>query len=567
MKKIFFIILLALILFNLESLDFDVQSFSLDKNDLHGLVYPEYDSNGEFCSLIRIETDAEEDIYLSDIEVIKKEKKAKGIYYFYLSHREKRFSILSKDYMPYDYNISAISLQPSKVYILKIKTKGKQINNLNRRLSIDFFLNEKPDSIFVDNELILKESIDLGNKFLLSLSVNEGEHEIKLVKTGFRNIIIRDFFNTNENVPKDFEELIGDVVILTIPDNVHIEIENKQIGYTPINNFQIKPGEYELTMNYMNNKFSVLISIKDGENKFVYNMDDYFSTTLNIATSPSGFPIFIDNIEIGVTPINSNDNTFTIGEHELVIKNFIKEDLSTMIDIKSKNNNYFFFNQSDYLANLIINTIPKKVQVYLEDECIGASPIIMNKLPIKSYLFKFAYQSYKLPYNIDLDSGDNVININIKDDLLSTLEVKSDRNCKLLIYGKKYNIDKMTTIVKNKFVPGDYKYGIYILLNEHNKDKKLTPFYKEIKICEENINLKPGINIIEQKLLEDEITTLNINTSRPSKIYLNKNFIGNNNQTIELEPGKYNLLIKYKNSKERVEETIELLPGVNDINY
>ena len=197
MKKILLIILLVFALYNLESMEFVVQSFLIDKKDLHGLVDPEYDSNGEFCSLIRIETDAVEEIYLDGVEVLKKKKEAMGVYYFYLSHREKRFSIISKGYMPFDFNITEVSLQPNKVYILRIKTKENIQNNLNRKYSIDFYLNQVPDSIFVDDERVLSNPIDIGNKFILSLLVTSEKHEIRFVKTGFQDIISKRFFNAN----------------------------------------------------------------------------------------------------------------------------------------------------------------------------------------------------------------------------------------------------------------------------------------------------------------------------------------------------------------------------------
>ena len=421
MNKITIIILIVLCPLIINSLEFKITHFHEDTSDFRGIEHPQKDRNGEFCSVIRIDTNIETEIWISEVDIIKKSKVDSCLYYFYLSSKEKHIAILSQLFTPLYYKIP-INMEVGKTYSIKLETI-KTEKKINEGITIDFYLNHLPDSILVNNELrILGNVINLGEKFLFYLDTNKGEHNIDFFKSGYRDIHIKKNLEKPEKISINFEELMGNITILTIPDSLLIIQDEHEIGLSPIYNYMEGVGTQILHMKYLNWDIPIKLNVKDGKNTFIFDAEKLL-VNLNITTKQTGVLTLLNNIIIGKTPIN----TFKVapGNHILTFE-YQNWRPSIALDVSHENNSFVFDIEKEILGISSINTIPSNIPVYLEGEYLGKTPIMNYKTNPGIYKISYIYNNWELVDSINIKNGFNNLTVNIKEKLLGKISIKTN---------------------------------------------------------------------------------------------------------------------------------------------
>ncbi|MDP8269264.1 MAG: PEGA domain-containing protein [Candidatus Tenebribacter davisii] len=416
-KKIipFLIVLIPIIL---NSFEFRVTHFKEDINDSQAISRPQKDQNGKFCSVIRIDTNIESEIWLSDINIVKKTKVSNSLYYFYLSSNEKHLTILAQTFDPLYYKIP-VNMNGGKTYSMKLETTNNEEQE-REEVIIKFYLNQLPDSILVNKKSkSLDKIINLGEQFLFYLESNQGEHNLGFFKKGYRDIRINKNFEKPEEISINFEQLIGDVTILTIPDSLLIMHNNKEIGFSSIYKYFMEVGDYILHMKYNNYLIPINLNVKDGKNTFIFNAEDLL-ININILTKQTGVLTLIDSVIIGRTPIDN----FRIepGNHNLTFK-YQNWEPSINIVISPENSSFVFDVERELLGTLSIKTIPSKIPIYLEDEYLGKSPIINYKTSIGNHEILFFYNNYVLVDSIEIYNDLNDYTINMQKKFFSNISI------------------------------------------------------------------------------------------------------------------------------------------------
>ena len=231
MKKHLILFVISISIIQLFSLEFDENiEFKYDPKDLHGKTGKiEKDANGDACALLLVETDAESDIFLTNVDVIKKEKKADGIYYFYISFRERYVTFTSKGYLPIKYKIP-VKMESNSVYVVILKTIEETIELTTFPIKI---------KVIPENS---KVSID-GKEVDFSQTVKtaKGKHTLDIEKIGYEPVRDEIITIDEDNIYFEYSLIKAEnvpLVISTEPLGAKIFIDDVSLkGTSPVQDF------------------------------------------------------------------------------------------------------------------------------------------------------------------------------------------------------------------------------------------------------------------------------------------------------------------------------------------
>jgi PEGA domain len=213
----------------------EVQSFEIDNQDFHGSVYNVLDANGDNCALVRIEHNIGGDVYITDVEVYKREKKTDNILYFYISKHEQSITITAEKYLPIKFKLNQM-LAKEKVYVLQLYGSEEFKNDVDYQFEGkgDFRLTSEPAGadISIDGIPSFKEKTPYSFK-----DFNAGKYMITLEKYRYEIIdtvivIEKDEKNSLET---ELSPLFGNLRVTSIPTGCTVLINNQESGVTPLN--------------------------------------------------------------------------------------------------------------------------------------------------------------------------------------------------------------------------------------------------------------------------------------------------------------------------------------------
>ncbi|MDP8238488.1 MAG: PEGA domain-containing protein, partial [Candidatus Hatepunaea meridiana] len=283
------------------ALEFDIIDFKPDPLDFHGRSYSVKDMNADLCALLRVESDLTGELYITDVPIEKREKKkdAVGIWYFYMSFRERHVTFTSKGYSPLTWKIPE-RMERGKVYIVRIRTKGEKQPEGLGNLRIE---TEPPGCTIFLNEVKLADTtpVTLENQ-------PAGVHRIRIEKDDDylpvdTLLTIRDKETTNFK-----HRLILSYGILSItsqPSNANATLldDNIDLGLTPINDIRINPGALKIRIEKDGyDPFEKIIELDYGERRSVEAKLIRQVGSLDVSTIPEGAKIYLDGKYYGTTP-------------------------------------------------------------------------------------------------------------------------------------------------------------------------------------------------------------------------------------------------------------------------
>ncbi len=125
-NKLILISTFLLFCLSLFSLEFEIVSFEADPNDhINDVGTQVTDQNGDACAVLRVETDIDKKIVLTEPKVWEREDKSGGISYFYISYSKRyiKFGAIGGGYTPTRYKTEE-PLKPGMTYVVKLTSKG-----------------------------------------------------------------------------------------------------------------------------------------------------------------------------------------------------------------------------------------------------------------------------------------------------------------------------------------------------------------------------------------------------------------------------------------------------------
>jgi len=400
MKKFLILLIIFISVNQLFSLEFDENiEFRYDPKDLHGKAGKiEKDANGDACAVLRVETDAESEIHLTDIDIIKKEKKADGIYYFYISFRERRVTFASKGYSPLTYKIP-IKMERKNVYVVRLNTilEAENIIRADEDL-VNLTLK------FNESEVYVKKGdfAPIKQKSKVALfQIPIGEYHFKFLKDGFldqeKDIEVKEDITIQINMePGESEEglkLHGIVTITSEPDNAEVFINDQKVGVTPYTD-ELIPGKYNLLLKKKLFHSSLSsFSLEEGISKDIpiIKLKPKFAF-LEITTTPQDVKIYLNDKFIKSSPLERRK----IGSGTYVIR-LEKELYHTLIDtveLKDGDDEKLKLNLKPAFGELTIDFQPENATVFINNENFGNQPYHNSMQPSGTYYIKIEKEMY-----------------------------------------------------------------------------------------------------------------------------------------------------------------------------
>ena len=400
MKKFLILFIIFISVSRLFSLEFDENiEFRFEPKDLHGKTGKiEKDANGDACAVLRVESDAESEIFLTGIDVIKREKDADGMYYFYISFRERFVTFTSKGYLPLKYKIPQ-KMERKNVYVVRLNTV-LEAENLIRAdedlVNLTLKFNESDVYVKKGDFAPIKQKTKVA---LFQIPV--GSYHFKFLKDGFldqeKDIEVKEDITIQINMePGESEEglkLPGIVTITSEPDNAEVFINDQKVGVTPFTD-ELIPGKYNLLLKKKLFHPSLSsFSLEEGISKDIpsIKLKPKFAF-LEITTAPQNVKIYLNDNFMKSSPLESRK----IGSGTYVIR-LEKELYHTLIDtveLKDGDDEKLKLNLKPAFGELTINFQPENANLFINNENFGNQPYRNSKQPSGKYFIKIEKEMY-----------------------------------------------------------------------------------------------------------------------------------------------------------------------------
>lgn len=166
-KTLLFIIIFAAV--NLLANQFNLLEFRTLPADFHAERNSVMDMDMEYCSALKVESDIRSELNLRQ-KVYKKENLEPGLYYFFVSHKEKQITFSAPNFQDLTVDVPAEGLKRGITYYIRLETIPDITVTLN--------VSPKPDRIILNNKIMQK------NRF----NVAPGIYRLQIEKEGYETI-------------------------------------------------------------------------------------------------------------------------------------------------------------------------------------------------------------------------------------------------------------------------------------------------------------------------------------------------------------------------------------------
>ena len=296
----------------------------------------------------------------------------------------------------------------------------------------------------------------------ISISLKEGSYEVVLKKDSYEDFEKKDI-NIEKNKTLDLGVIkltplpsYATLEVETTPTNAKLYINGEEKGLTPYTVDKLKPGEYEIKITKSGYEdYKDKITLKDNENKTMKIQLSKISVTppppsygfLSVDSDPSGANVYVDNKNIGKTPINSYQ--LESGLHTIKLSLDGYNDYISNVTISS--------NSTNNLGKIKFLTKGYGRVIFDLGETFKDWKIIVSKT---YYSDVEGYLDVEGHLEIDLVSGNYNYFLYTKDINIKDSNIKD----KPFIYkSEEFNIkEDYITIIDNEFKENKCKYSEYI---------------------------------------------------------------------------------------------------------
>lgn len=316
MKTGFFLTILIFCTVSMYAQDIEVKKFEPLEKDQTAALSPRKDINGVTCGLVKVllkEPGAEfEGNVMGDVQFTGSE------YLVYMPNGSKRLGIKHPDYLPTtivfaDYGTKRVA--SSTTYELKVKANKKKAKVDNSKKGMAVF-NIKPSNamLLIDGQI----ADGSGGAYTLSLPYGTHYYTVKLKDFSINNQVVQIDKNA-KNINVDLTEFFAKVAVSCDMDDVSVFIDDELMGNGSWVGGLI-PGRhvFEVKKEGFHTQ-SKTIEVEEGA-ELSLRFENLKSLTggIKVDYKPFGSEIYLDGVQIGVTPIERNN--ISVGEHQLTIK-------------------------------------------------------------------------------------------------------------------------------------------------------------------------------------------------------------------------------------------------------
>ncbi len=368
MKKILLTLLLFVSYSPLQAQDIEVKKFEPLEKDQTAVTSPRKDINGTACGLVKValkELGAEfEGNVMGDVQYTGSE------YLVYLPNGTKRLGIKHPDYLPTTVvfaNYGTKKISSSTTYELKVKTNKKKAKVDNSKKGMAVF-NIKPSNamLLIDGQI----ADGSGGAYTLSLPYGTHYYTVKLKDFSINNQVVQIDKNA-KNINVDLTEFFAKVAVSCDMDDVSVFIDDELMGNGSWVGGLI-PGRhvFEVKKEGFHTQ-SKTIEVEEGA-ELSLRFENLKSLTggIKVDYKPFGSEIYLDGVQIGVTPIERNN--ISVGEHQLTIKK--KSGGEKIITIK-------VFEDREFFAKVAVSCDMDDVSVFIDDELMGNGSWVGGLIP------------------------------------------------------------------------------------------------------------------------------------------------------------------------------------------
>lgn len=214
--------------------------------------------------------------------------------------------------------------------------------------------------VYINNNLVGKSPITVGN-------LAEGSHSVRIEAKDYQTLD-KTFIVILNKVTEEritLKKEMGQLTIISIPVGAEIFLNDNSFGKSPIDNFDLEVGTYNLTLKKDGyTAISKSIEIKVGETTVIKENIPKAQGILKVISNPSGADVYIDGKLLGSTPLNKKN--IRSGNRLITIKKIGYVDKSQSVNITTTKQSTLRFDLS-------------------QDKRVGSTGILMIKVKAGSF--------------------------------------------------------------------------------------------------------------------------------------------------------------------------------------
>ncbi len=249
------------------------------------------------------------------------------------------------------------------------------------------------------------------------------------------------------------------LVIDTKPSGAKIQLDFKNIGYTPITLEDIEPGTHFLTLiMYGYRRVEKNITVKEGEENKVYEELMALVGSITIKSKPPGATVMMDDSEfLGLTPTNKPN--VLIGQHTLKVSLDGHNDITKTFKLKYGEEKKFILTMAPKPGMLSVFTTPSGATIYINGKKQGRSDTSIE-LTGGSYKVEVKKADYRpLKRKVTVQPGRTArLDLTLEETIQTKLSVKT-KPSKVIIYLDGEKVGQTPFMIK-KLEPGIHFLGL-----------------------------------------------------------------------------------------------------------
>jgi hypothetical protein len=355
-----------------------------------------------------------------------------------------------------------------------------------------------------------------------------GAHQVEVKMDGY------EVWSESTEISTDREKkltavlqiLTGSLNIKSEPSNATIVIDGSEVGDTPAEVNDIKPGKHlvEVKMDgYQTWSESVEISA-DKENKLTAELQ-ILAGSLNVKSQPANATIVIDGSEVGNTPADVND--LKPGKHLVEVKMDGYEIWSDTVDVSSAMENHITAVLAQLVGSVNVKSEPANAIIIVDGKEVGCTPTDIGNLKPGKHIVEVKLDGYQnWSESVEINPGKDKHITAILQQLVGSFNIESEPSKAIVIVDGK-------EVGNTPVDVGDLKPGKYLV---EVKMEEYETWSKNVEIeIDKNVDLTAML-----KLQAGSFTII----SEPvdATIFIDKQEVGTTPLTIDTpSPGKHSV--------------------------
>lgn len=213
-----------------------------------------------------------------------------------------------------------------------------------------------------------------------------GEHLLVIGKTGYRELRRTVTLRPDQREALDLklEPLCGLVLVTSVPDGADVQVKEASRGKTPLLLTDLPFGEHRLCVSAPGFQSKNLdIDIKDRKPIKVVAELVSDSAAAIIQTEPPGALVTLNGISVGTTPCTVDRVQEGNAELKVVLEGYVPYE--TTVKLMAGRREEISLILTPLPTELIVNCIPEKARVYVDNQYYGDSPITITNLAAGTY--------------------------------------------------------------------------------------------------------------------------------------------------------------------------------------